>query len=121
MLFRSGMKKGCIGVQLWTSTSRVTRSAATATARLSPGATLRGANCLGDEKIIRLRKVLPHNALWAVAYSDHRADLPLLLASRQRFVINPTQKNKAAISRVLGEEGYIELHWTPLNSKIIKS
>ena len=32
-----GMKKGCIGVQVWTSTSRVTRSAAVATARLSPG------------------------------------------------------------------------------------
>ncbi|MEY4065888.1 MAG: hypothetical protein RIR26_2096 [Pseudomonadota bacterium] len=80
------------------------------------GLTLRGSNCLGHEKIIRLRKVLPHNALWAVAYSDHRADLPLLLASRQRLVVNPTQKNRAAIRHVLGQEGFVELQWTPSHS-----
>ena len=38
----AGVKNGIIGVQVWTSTSRVTRSAAMATARLSPGVTLRG-------------------------------------------------------------------------------
>jgi phosphatidylglycerophosphatase C len=80
------------------------------------GITLRGANCIGNEKIIRLRKVLPQSALWAAAYSDHRADLPLLLASRQRFVINPTKKNKTAIHQVLGEDGFVELHWKPIES-----
>jgi len=40
----AGTKIGIIGAQVFWSTSRVTRSAAAATARLSPGATLRGAN-----------------------------------------------------------------------------
>lgn len=78
------------------------------------GLTLRGANCLGPEKIIRLRQALPGNVIWAVAYSDHRADLPLLLASRRRVVVNPSGKNKKAFTKTLGPDGFVEVSWTPL-------
>ncbi|NBO38690.1 hypothetical protein EBU99_08915 [bacterium] len=79
------------------------------------GITLRGANCLGVEKIIRLRQLIPHQAIWFVAYSDHRADLPLLSASRHRVVVNPSKKNQKAISRSLGADGFVVVNWTPLN------
>jgi len=77
------------------------------------GITLRGANCLGAEKIRRLRKILPNTIVWSVAYSDHRADLPLLLASRKRIVVNPTEKSRKAFQRHLGAEGFTEVSWTP--------
>ncbi len=81
------------------------------------GITLRGANCLGAEKIRRLRKILPGNIVWSVAYSDHRADLPLLLASRRRVVVNPTPKNRKAFRKYLGENGYTEVSWSPSTAR----
>ena len=77
------------------------------------GLTLQGENCLGPEKIRRLRKILAENVVWAVAYSDHRADLPLLLASRRRVVVNPTERNRRAFTKYLGASGFIEASWTP--------
>ena len=77
------------------------------------GLTLRGPNCLGSEKIVRLRKILPSNTVWAVAYSDHRADLPLLLASRKRIVVNSTKKNRNAFRKILGPDGFTEVNWSP--------
>jgi phosphoserine phosphatase len=84
------------------------------------GMTLRGANCLGAEKIRRLRKILPGNIVWSVAYSDHRADLPLLLASKKRVVVNPTQKNRTAFLKHLGEQGFTEVSWSPLTAQNLK-
>lgn len=80
------------------------------------GITLRGENCLGSEKIIRLRKILPTNIIWSVAYSDHRADLPLLLACRKRVVVNPTEKNKRTFQKILGLDGFTEVKWQPENA-----
>jgi hypothetical protein len=51
----AGTKNGIIGVQVLTSTSRVTSCAATATARLSPGTTLRGANCGSSSMLCTIR------------------------------------------------------------------
>lgn len=81
--------------------------------RFFGGLTLRGENCLGEEKIHRLRALIPENAIWTIAYSDHRADLPLLLASRNRVVVNPTPKNLKSFRRVLGPDGFMVVQWTP--------
>jgi phosphatidylglycerophosphatase C len=79
------------------------------------GLTLRGPNCLGDEKIRRLRALLPADTIWNIAYSDHRADLPLLRASRNRVVVNPTPRNLKAFRAALGEDGFSLVNWTPRN------
>ncbi|MFZ9521318.1 MAG: HAD-IB family phosphatase [Silvanigrellaceae bacterium] len=81
------------------------------------GVTLRGPNCLGDEKIRRLRALLPADTIWSCAYSDHRADLPLLLASRNRVVVNPTPRNLRAFQNALGSDGFTVAHWTPTQEK----
>ncbi|MEY3902117.1 MAG: hypothetical protein RL189_1423 [Pseudomonadota bacterium] len=78
------------------------------------GLTLRGENCLGVEKIRRLRLIIPKDAVWTVAYSDHRADLPLLLASRNRVVVNPNTKNLKSFRKILGEQGFTQVQWTPV-------
>lgn len=82
--------------------------------RFCGGITLRGKNCLGEEKIRRLSRIIPRNAVWHAAYSDHRADLPLLLASRNRTVVNPTSKNLRAFSKILGEGRFTVVQWTPV-------
>lgn len=84
--------------------------------RFCGGLTLRGENCLGAEKIRRLRLVIPKNAVWSVAYSDHRADLPLLLASRNRVVVNPNSKNLKTFKKILGEHGFTQVQWTPMGT-----
>jgi len=76
------------------------------------GITLRGRNCLGQEKIHRLKAVLPVDAIWDIAYSDHRADMPLLRACRKRIVVNPTKKNLQIFQKVLGTNGFQLVHWT---------
>lgn len=83
--------------------------------RFCGGITLKGPNCLGREKIRRLRGVIPENAIWCVAYSDHRADLPLLLASRERVVVNPTPKNLRVFRKTIGEDHFKLVHWTPVH------
>lgn len=75
------------------------------------GLTLRGANCIGPEKIKRLNMLLPDEALWEVAYSDHRADIPLFLACKKRIVVNPTPKSHRAISSALGSNGFTLVQW----------
>lgn len=80
------------------------------------GLTLRGENCLGPEKIRRLRMIIPKDAVWTVAYSDHRADLPLLLASRNRVVVNPTIKNLKSFKKILGERGFTQVQWIPVGA-----
>lgn len=82
--------------------------------RFCGGITLRGKNCLGEEKIRRLRELIPSNAIWSIAYSDHRADLPLLLASRERVVVNPNEKNMSAFRKTMGEDQLRVVQWTPL-------
>jgi phosphatidylglycerophosphatase C len=84
--------------------------------RFCGGLALRGKNCLGEEKIRRLRKVIPASAIWQAAYSDHRADLPLLLASRNRTVVNPTPRNLESFQKSLGDGRFTVVHWTPAGS-----
>lgn len=81
------------------------------------GLTLRGANCLGHEKIRRLRALLPADTIWNIAYSDHRADLPLLRASRKRVVVNPTPRNLKAFRAALGADGFSLVNWTSGSQK----
>lgn len=76
------------------------------------GLTLKGANCIGMEKIKRLKKVLPEKSIWAVAYSDHRADIPLFLACARRIVVNPTRKSQRAIEKALGAHQYELVQWS---------
>lgn len=76
------------------------------------GLTLKGPNCIGVEKIKRLKKIIPDQSVWAVAYSDHRADIPLFLACSRRVVVNPTQKSRQAIEKALGAQQYTLVNWT---------
>jgi phosphatidylglycerophosphatase C len=76
------------------------------------GLTLKGENCIGQEKIKRLNTLLPDEAIWEVAYSDHRADIPLFLACKKRIVVNPTAQSLRAISAALGVQNFIQVQWT---------
>jgi phosphatidylglycerophosphatase C len=76
------------------------------------GITLKGPNCIGEEKIIRLNALLPKDARWEVAYSDHRADIPLFLACQRRVVVNPSPKNEEAIISALRSQNLKVVQWT---------
>lgn len=67
------------------------------------GVALVGENCWGEEKLRRIGAKLGSHLEWRAAYSDHVADLPLLRASRQRFVVNPTQGHLTKIKSELNE------------------
>jgi len=46
---------------------------------------------------------------WAVAYTDHRADLPLLQLSTERYLVSPGRKCRAHIERAMGAKPTILL------------
>lgn len=64
------------------------------------GGLTRDQHCFGDNKVSMLtaRGFAPP---WAVAYTDHRADLPLLRSSAERNLVNPTPKVQAHVEHEL--------------------
>lgn len=53
------------------------------------GVIMTSRNCYGVEKLSRIDALLGKDIHWKIAYSDHIADLPLLLACENKVVISP--------------------------------
>lgn len=75
------------------------------------GVVLKSKNCYNHEKINRIHQILGHNFIWHSAWSDHIADLPMLLKAQERFIICPKERHKAIFNAVLGNN-YKVLNWT---------
>lgn len=60
-------------------------------------------HCFGPNKVSMLtaRGFAPP---WAITYTDHRADLPILALSAKRYLISPTPKCRARIEEALATE-----------------
>ena len=73
------------------------------------GGLVRQRHCFGPNKIPMLtaRGFAPP---WAVAYTDHHADLPVLKLSAQRFLVSPKPECLARIKQALGGDATI-LAW----------
>lgn len=84
------------------------------------GVILKSKNCYNEEKIKRIHEALGSNIIWQSAWSDHIADLPMLLKSQERFIICPKEKHKNIFKNALGNN-YKILNWTTLQkSNIVK-
>jgi phosphatidylglycerophosphatase C len=59
-------------------------------------------HCFGERKIPMLA-ARGFVAPWDFAYSDHRADLPLLLRGKQQYLVNPLPKCASVLSPALGK------------------
>ena len=62
--------------------------------------------CFGERKIPMLAS-RGFNAPWDFAYSDHQADLPLLLQGKERYLVNPRPGCSSKFSEVLGETAQV--------------
>lgn len=73
------------------------------------GGLARDQHCFGRNKIPMLsaRGFAPP---WEIAYTDHRADLPVLVLSAESYLINPTPACLARIEQVLGRRANV-LTW----------
>ncbi|APJ03871.1 HAD-IB family phosphatase [Silvanigrella aquatica] len=77
------------------------------------GVILKSRNCYQEEKIKRIHEILGHDFIWHSAWSDHIADLPMLLKSQERYIICPKEKHKKIFEEKLGNN-YKILNWTNL-------
>ena len=64
------------------------------------GGLVRDRHCFGPEKVPML-SARGYAPPWAVAYTDHRADLPVLRLSAERFLVSPTPACLARIEQAL--------------------
>jgi phosphatidylglycerophosphatase C len=73
------------------------------------GGLVRDRHCFGPNKIPMLaeRGFAPP---WAVAYTDHHADLPVLVLSAERFLVSPKAQCRARIEQALRGEATV-LAW----------
>jgi phosphatidylglycerophosphatase C len=74
------------------------------------GVVVTSPNCYNEEKLHRIEQHLGTDLQWEAAYSDHVADLPMLLKARHRFVISPKAKHLPHFRRELGESFEL-LNW----------
>jgi phosphatidylglycerophosphatase C len=73
------------------------------------GGLVRSQHCFGPNKIPML-SALGFGPPWAVAYTDHHADLPVLRLSARHFLVNPTPQCLARIEEALGTKATV-LAW----------
>ena len=76
------------------------------------GVVLKSKNCYNEEKIKRIHEMLGNEFIWQSAWSDHIADLPMLVKSQERFIICPKEKHKNIFKNTLGDN-YKILNWNP--------
>lgn len=67
------------------------------------GGLVQDQHCSGDRKVLMLA-ARGFDPPWAVAYTDHRTDLPLLQCSSERNLVSPTPKCRARIEQALAGE-----------------
>jgi phosphatidylglycerophosphatase C len=67
------------------------------------GVVLTSPNCYNAEKLRRIEELLGSHLTWEAAFSDHVADLPMLLKARRRYVISPKTKHLPRFRSELGE------------------
>jgi phosphatidylglycerophosphatase C len=73
------------------------------------GGLVREQHCFGANKIpMLIARGFPPP--WAAAYTDHRADLPLLKLSKERYLVSPTPTCRARIEEALAAKATI-LAW----------
>ena len=63
-------------------------------------------HCFGERKIPMLA-ARGFAAPWDFAYSDHHADLPLLLKGKQRYLVNPLPGCLAKFNSALGKSATV--------------
>jgi phosphatidylglycerophosphatase C len=80
------------------------------------GVVLKSKNCFGKEKIVRIHQLLGQNFSWHSAWSDHLADLPLLLHAPSRYIICPKKRHLHGFSRGL-KTNFKILKWTSVSKK----
>jgi phosphatidylglycerophosphatase C len=73
------------------------------------GGMVREAHCFGPNKIPMLAE-RGYAPPWAVAYTDHHADLPVLRQSAERFVVSPKPECLKRIEQALGGKATV-LAW----------
>lgn len=66
-------------------------------------------HCIGERKIVMLA-ARGFAEPWDFAYSDHQADLPLLLKGKARYLINPLPSCSSRFNAALGETATV-LSW----------
>ena len=73
------------------------------------GGMVRDKHCFSHNKIPMLsERGFPPP--WAVTYTDHYCDIPVLLAAQSRFVVNPTEKSLKRIQGAIGND-FTVLNW----------
>ena len=77
------------------------------------GVILKSKNCYNEEKIKRIHEALGNNFIWQSAWSDHIADLPMLLKSNERYIICPKTKHLKTFEKEL-HNNYKILNWNIL-------
>lgn len=73
------------------------------------GGLVRDQHCFGPNKIPML-SARGFSPPWAVAYTDHHVDIPVLLLSAERYLVNPKPKCLARIEQALDTKATI-LTW----------
>ncbi|KAB8033380.1 HAD family hydrolase [Fluviispira multicolorata] len=74
------------------------------------GVVLNSKNCYQEEKINRIHEALGKDFIWHSAWSDHIADLPMLVRSNKRYIICPKDKHLSIFTKELNKN-YTLLKW----------
>ncbi|WP_186644749.1 HAD-IB family phosphatase [Fluviispira vulneris] len=68
------------------------------------GVVLKSRNCYEEEKIKRIHQALGQQFVWHSAWSDHIADLPMLIRSNERYIVCPKDKHIAIFTKELDKK-----------------
>lgn len=68
------------------------------------GIILQGKNCYGAEKLHRISAALGSEFVWQSCWSDHRADLPLLMKGEQKQIVHPSAKSLKAFLKAFDKD-----------------
>ncbi|BBH53315.1 HAD-IB family phosphatase [Fluviispira sanaruensis] len=68
------------------------------------GVVLKSRNCYEEEKINRIHQALGQQFVWHSAWSDHIADLPMLIRSNERYIVCPKDKHIPIFTKELDKK-----------------
>ncbi len=80
------------------------------------GVILTSKNCYRHEKINRIQKQLGTNFSWYAGYTDHIADLPMLLPCQNKYIICPKPKHLIDFKEFFNNKFEL-FHWTTKANK----
>lgn len=73
------------------------------------GVILSSKNCYGKEKLLRIKQILGNDFIWQSAWSDHIADLPLLMEAKEKHIICPKKSHKLIFDNILSKDYILHL------------